>query len=286
MGSVMAKPDSLLAADNLSVPTQNHRGRRTDSDPSEKVKWVVIHSAICCDGAGYGAENLAKYLRDGAGGRRVSWHYNVDSDSIMQSLDEAWMGRHTGSQLVDKASIAIEMAVNIVDKEEWLRQGGNYHKTLHNTARLTADICKRHNLPPEPLSAAQLKRGDKGVISHNLSRIVYGGTTHYDPGPFPWDTFHTLLRQYTQQTDNKTDPVATQPPTNQTDNLNTESLIIVEWAKKDPWGYLQTLYRHHLNRQGSYEEITTWLTTADKIDQQQIADWEWAIGNSPEAKKR
>jgi hypothetical protein len=65
---------------------------------------------------------------------------------------------------------------------------------LENTAELTADICKRNKIKPELLTAAQLSAGQPGVISHNLSRIVFGGTTHTDPGPtFPWDQFGERL---------------------------------------------------------------------------------------------
>ncbi len=180
---------SSLADFKVSGPTRNHRGVRKPNP----LKYVVIHSAVCCGGSATGAEALARYLRDGAGGRRVSWHYSTDKNSVASSLDEIYAGRHTGSSFVDTHSIAIEMAVYVPG--EW--DITNYKQTLDKTAELTADICIRNNITPELLTATQLRDGQNGIISHNLSRIVYGGTTHTDPGPtFPWDIFAKKVTSY------------------------------------------------------------------------------------------
>ena len=73
----------------------------------------------------------------------------------------------------------------------------NYKLTLENTAKLTADICLRNGVDPEPLTASQLRLDRSGIISHNLSRIVFGGTTHTDPGPtFPWPLFGERVLHY------------------------------------------------------------------------------------------
>lgn len=172
-----------------SVPSRNTGSVRSSSS----IKWVALHSAICCDGEGYGAENLGKYLSNGAGGRKVSWHYSTDSDSITGSLDEKFVGYHLGSSTANRYSVGIEMAVNVPG--DW--SNSKYEATLVNTAKLSADICRRNNIKPEILSASQLRAGERGIISHNLSRLVFGKTSHTDPGPlFPWQKFQRLVTSF------------------------------------------------------------------------------------------
>lgn len=170
------------------------RGRRVTSNASHKPKWVILHSAICCDGATNGAENLSTYLRNGAGGRQVSWHYSTDRDSAVQTLKEDWIGRHSGSTTMDNASIAIEMAVNIAPSENHWLTNSNYRGTLETTSKLIADICQRNGITPRLLTVQQVKDGVDGITSHNASRLAFGGTSHTDPGAtFPWTEFGQMI---------------------------------------------------------------------------------------------
>lgn len=246
---------SKLAETKYWVPTRNH-GPKFGSD----IKYVVIHVAVCCGGKPRTAHNLAKYLNSGADGRRVSWHYNVDSTTIVQSLDERYIGRHTGASATNDRSLGIEMCVYMPSSEGGWKEG--YTKQVFDkTAELTHDLCSRHNIPMLGLTASQLRSGDKGVISHNLSRVVYGGTTHVDPGPFfPWQEFMDKVRSFSNDT------VIT-PPTSVDTQILDYKQVLLSMAVSNPWGFWKALYRVILERDPSYNEVVTWLKVFPNVDE-------------------
>lgn len=264
---------SPIANKTFSTPIVNHRGTRSPNP----IKWIVIHSAVCCDGSTSGAENLGLYLQNGAGGRRVSWHYSTDQNTIVSSLDEEKAGRHSGSQFVDMHSIAIEMAAQVPGKWETDR----YKKMLTQTAKLVADISQRLKIPTEPLTAHQLRSGHHGVISHNLSRIVFGGTTHTDPGPgFPWEELQKQADELKHQV--LTPPAPSNP--NTTNPAATGALAVIEMVHPLEW--VEACYKTYLGRAGTYKEHCRWVQNIEGWTQQTAEDIRWAIQQSPESKQR
>lgn len=79
--------------------------------------------------------------------------------------------------------------------EEWIAPKSL--AALKNGARKVAEWAHRYNISIRWLSLAQIAAGEDGLLSHNDARLVYGGTTHTDPGPnFPYALFLKLCQQY------------------------------------------------------------------------------------------
>lgn len=184
-------------------------GRRNGVRPL----WVVIHTAETPETLTT-AESLAAWAAQGmAPGRQVSWHYAVDSDSIVQSVREentAWAAGPGNSR-----GIHIELAGRARQTAaEW---EDDYSKTmLLRAAELVAGICARWQIPiRHPLNSGVL-RLEAGIIGHDqlswastqARREVkraepwfYGGkwitTTHTDPGSaFPWEWFIACVESF------------------------------------------------------------------------------------------
>ena len=69
----------------------------------------------------------------------LTWHFTVDEHSIYQSLPTKEQGQHADYDGPgNKSSIGIEMCEN---------EGNSRAKTLDRTARLTATLLKKHNIP-------------------------------------------------------------------------------------------------------------------------------------------
>jgi N-acetyl-anhydromuramyl-L-alanine amidase AmpD len=177
-------------------------GRRNGARP----KWVVIHTAETPETLKT-AESLAAWAAGGMPeGQRVSWHYAVDANSIVQSVREentAWAGGPSNTH-----GIHIELAGRA--NQDHLGWSDDFSKAmLERAAELVSQICSRWQIPiVHPLKSSVL-RGQAGIIGHDqvtwaskearrqVHRIdpwYVGGkfvtTSHTDPGPnFPWDSF-------------------------------------------------------------------------------------------------
>ena len=171
--------------------------------PAKHFKWLnrtgvdllVIHSAETSE-LPSSAEAVAAYFKDP---RRLnaktgmwepviaSCHYSVDSDSVVQSVEERHSAAHCGKG--NTRSIGIEHAGRARQTNaEWLDEYGK--KMLALSARLAAGICHRWSIPVRRPAGAELKAGARGICGHVDMRDAFGGTVHYDPGPaYPWDMY-------------------------------------------------------------------------------------------------
>jgi N-acetylmuramoyl-L-alanine amidase len=69
----------------------------------------------------------------------VTWHFTVDQDSVWQSLPTNEQGQHADYEGPgNRSSIGIEMCEN---------RGNSRAMTTDRTARLTAELMQRHNIP-------------------------------------------------------------------------------------------------------------------------------------------
>jgi N-acetyl-anhydromuramyl-L-alanine amidase AmpD len=119
--------------------------------------------------------------------REASAHYTVDSDSIVQSVDERNTGWHAPG--ANDRGIGIEHAGYAKQTaSEW---NDAYNRAmLALSARLAADIADRWNIPTRRLSQAELRAGYPGFVSHDDVSRAYGKSDHWDPGPnFPWAAY-------------------------------------------------------------------------------------------------
>lgn len=165
------------------VKSPNHtpaRGRRID--------LVVIHTMETPERPG-AAEAVAHWFSQPRS--EVSAHYCVDADSIVQcvrEVDIAWHARGANGR-----SIGVELAG--FAKQTADRWGDAYSRAmLRRAARLVAEICERHDIPPVWLDADDLRDGRPGITGHAQVSDAFERTDHWDPGPaFPVERFLRLV---------------------------------------------------------------------------------------------
>lgn len=149
-------------------------------------RWVVIHSTQN-DASAEGEASYATRRSDG-----VSFHYAVDADSIVQSLDTAYGAHHVGSSTGNRGGIAYEC----VGFAAWSRSTWLDRLAWPLLARQIRLDCADHGITPRLLTVEQIKAGTSGIITHNQARLAWGGTDHTDPGPgFPLDYLVQLVTE-------------------------------------------------------------------------------------------
>lgn len=158
---------------------------------TRNVRLVVLHSMEAPE-KGTTAEAIARYFQRGE--KKVSSHYCVDNDSIVQCVwdtDIAYTApgaNHDGIH-IEQAGYARQT------RAQWLDPYSQ--DVVNNAARVTAQICLKYNLPVRRLTNAELRAGKKGIVDHNQVSKVYGRSSHWDCGPeYPWDIFLERVRYW------------------------------------------------------------------------------------------
>jgi len=168
-------------------------GRRNRPGRVNPMLFVTIHETGNTS-RGSGARNHANYLKgDTAANLPVSWHYTTDDKETYQHLPENEDGFHAGDGggNGNRQSIGIEMCVN---------SDGDFAKTIDRTAALTADICRRRNIPVENV------RQHNNWSGKNCPQNIRAGR------PITWGAFIDRVRAYMGQTP-ATPPTAPTTPT-------------------------------------------------------------------------
>lgn len=153
------------------------------------VDVVVVHTMEAPERADT-AEAVARWFA--RADSRVSAHYCVDADSIVQCVHEddiAWHARGGNER-----SIGIELAGYAGQGPRGWDDDYSW-SVLERSAILTAEICRRHDIPARRLRAADLRMRRRGVTGHADVSEAFRRTDHWDPGPaFPWRRFLRLVR--------------------------------------------------------------------------------------------
>lgn len=148
-------------------------------------RYVAIHNTAN-DASDSAEADYAEHRAD-----HVSSHYYVDADSITQSLRTEYGANHAGSTIGNRHAIAYEITgTNAKSRTWWLA-----NVAWGVLARQIARDCRKHNIAPRLLTVAQMRDGTTtGLVTHDLMRQAWDGTTHTDPGPgFPMDHLIALV---------------------------------------------------------------------------------------------
>lgn len=148
------------------------------------IRLIVIHSMEAPE-KGDTAENVARYFS--TTGTQASAHICVDNNSAVRCVpdsDTAWAapGANADGLQLELAGYARQTRADWLDPYSL--------GVLDQAAIVTADWCRRYNIPPKRLTRDQLKAGYRGITCHVDVSAVYKRSDHTDPGPgFPWDVF-------------------------------------------------------------------------------------------------
>ena len=162
----------------------------TPGSQARVIDWIVMHSAEIAERPD-GAEVLAAWAA-GSSAPKASWHYAVDSDSIVQSVqdrDVAWHapganGRGIGIEL---CGYARQTAA------EW--QDDYSREMLTLAAELVGSLCRLYQVPCVFCDASDLRTGVRGITMHRTVSAAFKKSDHWDPGPhFPMDWFLEQVR--------------------------------------------------------------------------------------------
>ena len=172
------------------------------------VDLVVFHTIQCPENSNR-AEWCSVYLRDSD--RTASAHFYVDDDSIVQGVDVknvAWAapgGNRQGIQ-IEHAGYAEQSAA------EWADPYST--RMLDLSARLTAWLCTTHKIPVVWVTAADLRKGARGITSHAEISKAFKLTDHTDPGVnFPIARYLELIRKHMAASAASAAPAAKPEPT-------------------------------------------------------------------------
>jgi N-acetyl-anhydromuramyl-L-alanine amidase AmpD len=157
--------------------------------PGRAIGVVVIHTMEIAERPD-AAEICARWFKTPVS--RVSAHYCVDADSVIQCVREkdiAWHARggNTNSIGVELAGFASQT------RRDWADPYSA--AVLDRAANLVADVCRRRRIPVRWVVADDLVAGRRGLTGHNEVSEAFEQSDHWDPGDgFPVEAFVDRVR--------------------------------------------------------------------------------------------
>ena len=172
----------------LFVQARGFTAGRPDGPPL----WIVIHDMEASE-TSTRAESTAAYFANPSDGRRVSSHYCVDDNSVVQCVDlddSAWT---VGNRQGNNRGINWEMAgFARQTRAQWLDVFGL--AMFRQMAPIVRSDAIRFGIPLRWLTDDQVRAMQPGLTTHVQLARVFGGSTHTDPGPaFPYDVFLQIM---------------------------------------------------------------------------------------------
>lgn len=166
-----------------------YRQAKHYSAPNGTIDRIVIHDMEYPE-TPQGAEWCVNYMAETD--RDASTHYSVDNNTICQGVRESQRAWHAPPNM---HSIGIEHAGYMAQsRSQWTDEYSLAELKL--SAKLTAELCKRHAIPVVKLSADDLLNGKRGICGHVDVSNAWHQTDHGDPGPnFPWDLYLAWVKE-------------------------------------------------------------------------------------------
>lgn len=160
----------------------------------KRIDLIVIHTMEVPLGVG-----LAQRVAEGfaRGNRKVSAHYCIDPQLVIQCVREPDIAWHTPS--ANSLGIGLEHSGYALagaghSQTDWSQPQAQAELRL--SAALAAELCKRWGIPIVHLSVSDFLAGKKGFIGHvEASNAFPSPGGHRDPGmTWPWDQYLDLVR--------------------------------------------------------------------------------------------
>jgi peptidoglycan hydrolase-like protein with peptidoglycan-binding domain len=177
------RPPPVLAHTIPYVPARFH-----GSKPRKVLDHIVLHCMEAPEASTRAercAENMAALPPDLPKSKWKSFHYAVDSDTVIQGVRDHLVAyaapgaNHNGLQ-IEHAGYARQT------RDEWLDDFGR--RMLWLSAQLVARKCRERDIPIQFVRAAELlaKPQRRGITTHHEVSLAFKRSNHHDPGPnFP-----------------------------------------------------------------------------------------------------
>lgn len=180
----------------MNAPCTQGPRAANDSGPRQasQIRWCVIHSAETSDDAGADttAEGVARFFASPS--TQASTQLAVDRDTCVRMLPDLvipW-----GAVGANTAGLHLEICGRARwNRAEWLQLPRQ--PMLDRAAFKVAMWCFHYQIPVRWVGPAGLRRGRKGLTTHNDVNAAFEHGTHWDPGPgFPRDVFLDSVSTY------------------------------------------------------------------------------------------
>lgn len=157
--------------------------------PTHQIRNIIVHVTV--NAPGTPAENVATYQINSQSG---SYHELTDTTikHLIENTDD-WLTWSSGNYGNDVGLHRSFVMWGSETRAQWLQ----YDAMLREAAKRDAEWCRKYNIPPVKLTAADLRAGKRGFAGHLETGQAWGGTDHVDPGTgFPWDIYLGYVRDY------------------------------------------------------------------------------------------
>lgn len=157
---------------------------------------IVIHATHGSEGLKSAENTAAEISKPLPPGKRKSWHYAVDADSIVRSVPDRFRAWHCGA-----SGNAVGIGVELCGRaDQTLAQWYDAASlaTLRLGARLVAELCLQWGIPPVRVHSVELVSGRAGITTHADVSAAWRESSHTDPGAgFPLSSFVAAVARAT-----------------------------------------------------------------------------------------
>ncbi len=162
----------------------------TEVHGTRKINYVVLHSVEAENTPGT-AESVARFFQNLPASSKASAHVCCDMDSrvrCVQDKDVAY-----AAPGLNKDGLHIELSGYARYRAgDW--EQPRMIAMLRLGAEKVREWCAKYDIPAVYVDAAALKRGERGITTHNEVSKAFRQSDHWDPGPgFPIKTFISMV---------------------------------------------------------------------------------------------